>query len=333
MCYLPQYAHHRRNFQPTIVSNRLPGVLSPGTQKIPFDHGGSSMSFLRSMSLMQRVLLLFGVAILAVGFASAQSLSNPNSSAPSFSAANESSSSAFEFDADGDPGGSAASPSASAASGEGAGAGAGSIGHSLKSLASHSFALELGAGFNGPIGNDTSTSSIGGVPYGPFITWGGNFTIGGGLHFSKRFTLLGEFQFMDNKLPGALINDVGSQTGDTHIISLTAAPVIDLFPKRINSIYVTGGGGYYHKSTNFNVLECCDLYGEEVPVSVDSFSSNQVGGSLGFGLTHRLGGVYGDGKTKLFAEARYLYIHTPPLTATNGLGTTELIPVTLGVRF
>jgi hypothetical protein len=54
---------------------------------------------------------------------------------------------------------------------------------------------------------------------------------------------------------------------------------------------------------------------------------------LGLGYTRRLGGVYGDGKMKLFAEARYLYIHTPPITETNGLGRTELIPVTLGVRW
>ena len=51
------------------------------------------------------------------------------------------------------------------------------------------------------------------------------------------------------------------------------------------------------------------------------------------GIDRRLGGVYGDGTMKLFAEARYLYLHTPSITQTNGLGTTELIPVTLGLRW
>jgi hypothetical protein len=36
---------------------------------------------------------------------------------------------------------------------------------------------------------------------------------------------------------------------------------------------------------------------------------------------------------KLFAEARYLFIKTPPITTTDGLGTTELIPVTMGLRW
>lgn len=192
----------------------------------------------------------------------------------------------------------------------------------------HGLAFDLGAGFNAPIGNDTSSNEGG-----PFITWGGNLTAGAGVHFSRRISLLGEFQFIDDKLPGALINEVGAQTGNAHIISITADPVIDLFPKSTNSVYVTGGGGYYHKSTNFNVVECCDIYGYGVPVTVDSFSSDQLGGNLGLGYSRRLGGVYGDGTTKLFAEARYLYIHTPPITETNGLGRTELIPVTLGVRW
>jgi hypothetical protein len=183
-------------------------------------------------------------------------------------------------------------------------------------------AFEAGGGFNAPVGNDT-----------PYITWGGNFAGGGGLRFSPRFTLLGEFQFLDNKLPGAFIAAGGGQGGNSHIISLTADPVIDLFPKHANSVYVTGGGGYYHKSTNFTVTVCCDFYGYPVNVTANSFSSNQAGANLGLGYAHRLGGVYGDSTMKLFAEARYVYIHTPAITETNGLGTTELIPVTFGVRW
>ena len=71
-------------------------------------------------------------------------------------------------------------------------------------------------------------------------------------------------------------------------------------------------------------------------VTVASFTSNQWGGNAGFGLYHKLGaGLYGGdtGHTEIFAEARYLFIHTPPPTQSNGLGTTEVIPVTLGIRF
>jgi hypothetical protein len=36
---------------------------------------------------------------------------------------------------------------------------------------------------------------------------------------------------------------------------------------------------------------------------------------------------------KLFAEARYVWIDTPPIGEQNGLGTTGLIPATFGVRW
>jgi hypothetical protein len=186
-------------------------------------------------------------------------------------------------------------------------------------------AFEAGAGFNAPIGNDT-----------PFITWGGNFTAGGGLHLSDRFTALIEYQFIDDKLPGAFVAAGGGQNGNAHIWSLTLDPVVDLFPKRANSVYVTGGGGFYRKVTSFTVDVCCDFYGYLVPEVANHFSSNQGGLNAGLGISHRLGGVYGDGQTKLFAEARYLFVDTPRFNAFTGpvpVGTTELIPVSFGVRW
>jgi hypothetical protein len=213
----------------------------------------------------------------------------------------------------------------------GGGSGSGQYGQGGESGGSqrglfHHLAFEAGGGFNGPIGNDT-----------PFITWGGNFTLGAGFHFSKMFSTLLEYQFMDNKLPGGLIATAGTTGGDAHINSITGSPVIDLFPKKSNGVYLVGGFGYYHKSTNFNEYECCDLYGYEVNVTVGSFTSNQWGGNAGLGLYHRLGGnLYGPdsaGQSEVFAEARYTFIHTPPISQSNGLGTTELIPVTVGIRF
>src|SRR5579863_8629452 len=193
----------------------------------------------------------------------------------------------------------------------------------------HSLAFEFGGGFNAPVGNDT-----------PFITWGGNFTVGGGFRFSRMFSTLLEYQFIDDKLPGAFISaesSAGATNGDAHISAITGSPVIDLFPKKSNGAYLVGGFGYYHKSTNFGAYECCDIYGYDVNVTVGSFSSNQWGGNAGLGIYHHLGGnLYGPdtaGTSEIFAEARYTFIHTPPISQTNGLGTTELIPVTVGVRF
>ncbi|MEI9967247.1 MAG: hypothetical protein WDM87_00935 [Terracidiphilus sp.] len=226
-------------------------------------------------------------------------------------------------------------PSSDGAGGGQYGQGGGGGGH--HGLFHHGLAFEAGGGFNAPVGNDT-----------PYITWGENFTLGAGLHFSKIFSALLEYQFMDDKLPGAFIsaasnaNGGGISGGNAHINAITGSPVIYLFPKKTNGVYLVGGFGYYHKSTNFSSPEEVfdPFYGYYYAnVTVASFTSNQWGGNAGLGLYHRLGSdasMYGndsENHSEVFAEARYTFIHTPPISQSNGLGTTELIPVTVGIRF
>lgn len=196
--------------------------------------------------------------------------------------------------------------------------------------------FEGGGGTNGP----TSDSS-------DYITWGGNLTLGAGYRFSKRLSVLTEYQFIDDKLPGRIISEAGATGGNAHIWSLTLAPVVDLFPARTNDFYVTGGGGFYRKVTNFTDPQSvifCDNFGfceqgvqNEV---VGHFSSNQGGWNIGAGFTHKLGGFTGEGRAKLFAEVRYLDVLTPAVNSSpNGLGTTtvaadtKLIPITFGIRW
>jgi hypothetical protein len=251
----------------------------------------------------------------ALAPARADDLSNP-SHAPAVSTESASYSSSNDFAI---PDLSSADPAAPASPAHGSGQ------YDNRSGAGRSarrWAFEAGGGFNAPIGNDI-----------PYITWGGNFTVGGGMHFNRWFALLAEYQFIADKLPGALVNAGGGDTGNAHIQSITAAPVIDLMPKHATSVYLVGGGGWYYKSTNWNVLVGYDFYGYPVYATANSFSSNQFGASGGFGISHRMGGVYGDGTAKLFAETRYLWIDTPKIGEPNGLGTTGLIPVTLGVRW
>lgn len=183
----------------------------------------------------------------------------------------------------------------------------------MASFVEDHIALDLGAGFNAPIGNDI-----------PYITWGSNFTIGGGVHLSGHSTVLAEYQFIGDKLPGGLIAQAGTKGGHAHIWSFTLNPIIDLFPRRHNSLYLTGGGGFYRKVTSFTEP------GQYQNYVVGHFSSNQPGGSVGFGITHRMRWAT---NSRVFFEARYLFINTPPITVTNGLGTTELVPVTVGVRW
>jgi hypothetical protein len=290
------------------------------------------MSFPRWMPLMRCVGFLGSAAIFAAALANAQSSTSDNQSSPAgYSSSNDHGSIQLaEFAA---PDGMAALPSAPKPSSSAGGQEGGGRGGWRQSVASN-FALELGGGFNAPVDKN-------------YITWGGNFTAGGGVNFSKRFALLAEYQFIDDKLPGKLIAETGATGGHAHIWSLTLDPVVSLFPKSQNDVYITGGGGFYRKVTSFTDPQqalYCDFYGcygVVQNVVIGHFSSNQGGWNIGGGYQHRMGGMYGDSKMKLFAEVRYLDVLTPAVNGItpSGLGVTtvaantKLIPVMVGIRW
>ncbi len=188
-------------------------------------------------------------------------------------------------------------------------------------------AIEAGGGFTAPIGNDASY----------YDTWGYNVTVGGGWNFTKRFGALLEYQFNRNKVPGATIAAVGAQGGNINTWSLTVDPIFyqPITPKFGG--YVTGGGGFYRKVTNFTDLspveECYYFcYYGYAPVTIDHFSSNQGGLNIGLGMYWKAFGP--DSNAKVYAEARYVWVDSPRATSTqDGEGTEGLIPVTFGVRF
>jgi hypothetical protein len=284
-----------------------------------------------ALSLLRPVSLLSAAVAFAIGSASAQVALSHDPSSPSAESSSLAAQPVDEMNAD--PGGlpAAPAPSSPAAGQENGGYGHGYHSHSL---ASH-LSFEAGGGFNAP-SNSSSND----------ITWGGNFTVGAGYRFSQMLSAVIEYQFIDSKIPGALIAEAGATGGYDHIWSFTVDPVVDLFPKRSNDVYVTGGGGFYRKVTSFTDPEptefCSYFYcgvGYENAV-VGHFSSNQGGFNIGGGFQHRLGGMYGEGRAKLFAEARFLDVLSPAITTSaNGLGTTsvgsdtKIVPVTFGVRW
>lgn len=294
------------------------------------------MSSSCGISPIRRVLFLCGAAIFAAGSVSAQLSPSPEPSNPSPLASGESSS--LQYMAEN--GGPAALPSAPSAAQYGNGEP-----HRYQEphrfvdngLLSH-LAFEAGGGFNAPT-NDSS----------PYITWGGNLTLGAGYRFNPHFTLMAEYQFIDDKLPGAMAAETGSDGANAHIWSFTLDPVFDLFPKRDNDFYVTGGGGFYRKMTNFTdpvLVDWCDYYDYYCGVGVSNvvvghFSSNQSGWNIGGGYTRRIASDYDNGNIKLYAEVRYLNVNTPAvngitpdgLNATTIAAGTKLIPVTFGVRW
>lgn len=283
-----------------------------------------------SLSLPGRLVLAGVAALLSVGVASAQS-SSLETSHNSAVSATESSSTDFNYaasDAD-----ASASPSPAPAAGGGQ--------YDNKTTSSSSgwkgkLALEFGGGLNIP----TSGTS-------PYVNTGWQINVGGGFHLTKMVSLLAMYQFIGDGMPSSIAAQAGVDGGNVHIWSITANPIVNLMPHHNTGVYVTGGGGFYHKSTNFQVQSpqqfCSYFYCGigYVPQTVGSFSSNQGGWSIGGGVSHRFAGAYGDGRMALFAEARYLDVLSPAIVnqSPNGLNPitigegTKLVPISFGLRF
>jgi len=293
------------------------------------------MVSVRCTTFAGRTALLFAALGFSLCSASAQLSTTPDSSSAVAAVASDSSSNALQLsESTGMP--DLALPAAPGANGAGGGQydNRPTYGSGRSGLMSH-MAYEVGGGFNAP----TEDSS-------PYISWGGNITLGAGYRFNKNLALMLEYQFIDSKLPGAIIAQAGATGGNDHIWSFTLDPVYDFNPKSSVNFYATGGYGFYRKVTSFTDPQqqqyCTYFYCGVITqnVVVGHFSSNQAGWNIGGGLSHRFGGWNGDGKMSIFAEARYLDVLSPAITTEpNGLGTTavgadtKIIPVTVGLRF
>jgi hypothetical protein len=293
------------------------------------------MNSVRCLSLMRHTALLGAAIAFALGTASAQAISAADDSA-AYSSSNavsptESSSTSLPDDvriAD------LALPASAAPAGSGSGQYDNRSRGGMGGMRSH-LTYEVGGGFNAP--TDDSAQHV---------SWGGNITVGAGYRFNQNASLMVEYQFIDSKLPGLIIDEAGATGGHVHIWSLTLDPVIDMTPRSAVDLYLVGGGGFYRSVTSFTDPQqqqyCTYFYCGVVTqnVVVGHYSSNQGGWNGGLGIAHRFAGWNGDGKMKVFAEARYLAVMTPAITTqANGLGTTSvdadtrIIPVTVGFRW
>jgi len=209
-------------------------------------------------------------------------------------------------------------------------------------------AFEGGAGFTAPIGNDTHPYEAPG--YNVNETWGYNINVGGGWNFTKHFGALLEFTFDKQKIPGATLSTIyneatlagvslsGPLGGNVNTWSFTVDPIYYLPVTHRSGVYVTGGGGFYRKVTNFTepeLEEYCEFYcveGYESETAAHS-SSNQGGFNAGFGLYWKAFGE--DSNAKFYAETRYVWVDSPVSSNGDpwGGGTEGLIPVTFGIRF
>jgi hypothetical protein len=201
-------------------------------------------------------------------------------------------------------------------------------------------AFEAGAGFTAPLGNTTH----GGPSYPNSIgeTYGYNIRAGAGWNFSKRLGALLEYNFNRDKIPGSTLTELSIASnlgtplgGNVNTWSLTIDPIFyQPFTKSYGG-YVTGGGGFYRKVTNFTAPQLESDFFEvvAVPTTIAHSSSNQGGLNIGVGFYWKAFGE--DSNAKLFTEARYVWVDSPVASSSDpfGSGTSSLLPVTFGIRF
>jgi hypothetical protein len=211
-------------------------------------------------------------------------------------------------------------------------------------------AIEAGGGLTVPIGNDTnfSQTALNSGYLSPSESLGYNFNVGAGWNFTKHIGALIEFTFQHMGMPGDYLNaeetysgiSSGGLGGNINTWGFTIDPIFYLPLNHKSGAYITGGGGFYRKVTNFTEpVENCEesIYGEiceQSPETVEHFSSNQGGVNIGFGLYRKFFGE--DSNAKLFAEVRYVWVNSPTASASNdfqGSGTEGLIPISFGIRF
>ncbi len=196
-------------------------------------------------------------------------------------------------------------------------------------------AFEGGVGFTAPVGNTTHG----------WETYGYNIRVGGGWNFTKRIGALIEYQWNKDKIPGSTLTQLaiasGSNVpfgGNVNTWSFTVDPIIyQPFTKTFGG-YVTGGGGFYRKVTNFTapVLgESCYYYCYigYFPTTIAHSSSNQGGLNFGVGFYWKAFGE--DSNAKFYTEARYVWVDSPVASPKDpyGSGTQGTIPATFGIRF
>ncbi len=213
---------------------------------------------------------------------------------------------------------------------------------------SSKIAFMAGAGLNLPTGNTVK-----------FYTPSYDVAVGAGLNFSRMFGVLGEFHYDHMGVTSGAINteynnllaylapygytssDLAGFDANAHVLSVTVDPVIN-FADRNSKLgaYVTGGLGYYRKTTNFTLPSAqtgCSYYycgTFYTTYNFDSATANAFGYNVGFGLTYKLSEFSSE---RLFVDARYHWI---PISSNNNPDffpynrrNTGILPVMVGIRF
>jgi len=183
------------------------------------------------------------------------------------------------------------------------------------------FMFDVGGGFTTPVGNT-----------GRNVDTGWNIGGGFGANFVPYFGAKIDLNYNSFGINSATLANIGVPGGDMHIFSATLDPIVHLNPHGHVDVYVTGGGGLYHRIVDYTQPSVAIIPGFNgffglFPVAVpttqilSSYSINKPGIDVGAGVAF---GTKFHGK--IFAEAKYNRIFM-------GQYHTDYIPVTFGFRW
>ncbi|HTS61557.1 MAG TPA: outer membrane beta-barrel protein [Candidatus Acidoferrales bacterium] len=185
-----------------------------------------------------------------------------------------------------------------------------------------SFTGFVGGGFTNPVN-----------PIASRLDTGWNVTAGAGYNFTKHAGLMLDFMFDQTPINTTFLNQVQAPDGNVRTWGFTLDPVFHVTKESPVDVYITGGGGIYHRTVEYTqpVVTTGVFFDPWFGYYPAAFASNQVIGSFGQYKGGIDGGVgfsvkLGSSHLKLFAEARYHHIFTRQVP-------TDLIPVTFGIRW
>jgi hypothetical protein len=167
---------------------------------------------------------------------------------------------------------------------------------------------------------------------------GGGAVVAGGVarNYSRNLGLRADFQFDNLPLRTSALQSAQAPGGSSHVYSIHLDPIINIPVTKVWGGYILAGGSYFYRSGSLNSSTAlpgsgCNAffawwgpcYNGHLPVDgkfLDS-SLNEFGANFGGGITRKI-----RPNMEIYAEFRYLH------GARSGI-TTDLRPITVGVRW
>ncbi len=147
---------------------------------------------------------------------------------------------------------------------------------------------------------------------------GWNIAAGGGFT-NHHLGMMLDFIYNDFGINSAGVSQAGASSGNIHTWGFMLDPVYHLSQEGPLDFYVTGGGGIFNRTVDFNNPGMLMAGFSPGPSSYSVYKGGVDGGA---GVSFKLGSTH----LKAFAEARYYYIFTAPVA-------TTMIPITVGLRW